>query len=161
MVLAKGTRTVVLGGTVLISIAGALWAFSSYQEYQRRAALRDRKGPFAQVVALGVADGEELLRRKGLLAPSDVPRVACGLDVEACGKGLVRKFSIHDDGAVMIELSGQRRSALEGKTVVLVPHVGNGVATWKCKTDAPAELVPTVEDKVSGLLLVQCSFGET
>lgn len=160
MTISKAFRKVLWSVAILVSLACTTWGFLSYSQYQERARLSKNKTPFAEVVALAIADGEDVLRQRGLIRPSSPARVACGLDIEMCGKGLVRKFAIDDTGSVLVQLAGGRNPALDGKFVLLVPRIEEKIAKWTCMTDAPAELVPSKEDNMPGLLLVPCDFGK-
>lgn len=156
----KAIRTTLWGVAIFLALACAAWGYLSYTEHQRRAELSKRKAPFAEVLALGIADGEDVLRERGLIGPTTVARVGCGLDTETCGKGLVRKYAIDNTGTVLVELSGGRSPALEGRSVLLVPRITEKIVSWTCTTDVPAEHVPAIEDKMPGLLIVPCGFGK-
>ena len=145
-------------GVSLIALAiAAIWLFQSYQKYQARVELLERKTPFAQVVVLAIADGEEVLQEKGLIGPGKVARVACGLDVQTCGMGIVQSYSIAEDGSVAVVLAGNRQPSLEGKVVALKPRVSNGEIAWTCRTNAPPDMVPNPEDHPPSLFTLPCT----
>lgn len=155
------TRSVVAAVAGALTLAFALWAYASYREYQRRAEVIERKSPFAGVVIVATADAEALLRQKGLLKEMDAraARVACTLEEEMCGKGIVSRYSIGPDGVVKIELSGARIVAFQGKKILLTPLLTNGAVAWKCLTDVAPEFVPVPGDP-SGIQGGRCEPGK-
>ena len=158
---AKSVRLTIGAIAAISLVAFVVWAYGSYQEYQVRKAVTERKWPFAGVVVVGIADAESLLMKKGVLKPkdSDAPRVACSLEGESCGNGLVRRYAIEADGVVRIELSGSRVAALEGKKILLTPRISGGSVEWKCLTDVSPDLVPGLKDP-AGVQGGRCDAGK-